>query len=159
MRVLGIDPGSHITGYGVVEKKGAQLLHIDNGCLSIKKSLPFPQKLLEIHVGLTKIIYEFKPDVVAVEDIFFAKNAASALKLGESRGVAILAATQKGLPVYEYPARTVKQAITGYGQASKEQMQKMILHLLRLKEVAQEDASDALAVAICHIHSYKLKDL
>lgn len=157
LRIIGIDPGSRITGYGVVEKNGSKTLHVDNGCLTTRSSDPFPDRLDRIYRGLLEIFSKYRPDAVAIEEVFFAKNVASSIKLGEARGVALLAAVQSRVPIFEYATREVKQAITGYGQASKEQVQKMIQRLLGLPEVAQVDASDALAVAICHLQSYKLK--
>ncbi len=158
MLILGIDPGSNITGYGLVEKNGSVLRHIENGCIRVRKK-EFSQRLQEIHEGIRAIIERFRPNEVAVESVFFAKNPNSALKLGESRGVALLAAAQRRLPVVEYSTREVKQAVTGYGQATKDQVQKMVKQILHLPEVAAEDASDALAVAICHLQSYKIKGM
>ena len=158
-RILGIDPGTHITGYGLVKKSGSEFIHIDNGCIIAKRAHAIPDRLNEIYEGLRAALEKYKPDVVAIEEAFFAKNPASALRIGEGRGVAILAATQCGLPVYEYSTREVKQAITGFGQATKEQVQQMIKRILKLPEVAQVDASDALAVAICHLQSFRLKDI
>ncbi len=157
MRILGIDPGSRITGYGVVEKRGSSFLHVDNGCLVLRPADPIPFRLEQIHSGLLAAFARYRPDAAAVEEVFFAKNAASSIKLGEARGVALLAAVQARIPVFEYATREVKQAVTGYGQATKEQVQKMVKRVLALPEIAQEDASDALAVAICHLQSYKLK--
>ncbi|MBI2981424.1 MAG: crossover junction endodeoxyribonuclease RuvC [Deltaproteobacteria bacterium] len=159
MRVLGIDPGSAVTGYGIVEKTGSQFRHVDNGTVRTSRSSSFPRRLQEIFFEIGELILRSRPDVMAVEEVFFAKNPMSALKLGESRGVALLAAAQHNLTVHEYSTREVKQAVTGYGQASKEQIQKMVRQLLKLPEVATEDASDALAVAICHLQSYKIKEL
>lgn len=156
MIALGIDPGSHMTGYGVVEKRGSLLVPIDNGCISARKQSTLAERLGQIHAGLMEMIEKFHPDVVAIEEVFFAKNVSSMVKLGESRGVALLAATQHKIPVYEYSPREVKQAITGYGQATKGQVQKMIVRLLKLPEIAQVDASDALAVAVCHLNSIKM---
>ncbi|HSA58697.1 MAG TPA: crossover junction endodeoxyribonuclease RuvC [bacterium] len=157
MRILGIDPGSRITGYGVVEKRGSSFLHVDNGCLILRPADPIPYRLEQIYSGLLEMLARYKPDAAAVEEVFFAKNAASSIKLGEARGVALLAAVQARIPVFEYATREVKQAITGFGQASKDQVQKMVKSVLGLPQVAQEDASDALAVAICHLQSYRLK--
>ncbi|MBI2082795.1 MAG: crossover junction endodeoxyribonuclease RuvC [Deltaproteobacteria bacterium] len=159
MRVLGIDPGSTITGYGIVEKDGARFRHVDNGLVRVSPSSPFAKRLQDIFSRIRQIIRELKPDVMAIEEVFFAKNPMSALKLGESRGVALLAAAEHELKVYEYSTREVKQAITGYGQATKDQIQKMVRQLLNLPEVATEDASDALAVALCHLQSSKMKEL
>lgn len=157
LRIIGIDPGSRITGYGVVEKRGASFVHIDNGCLTTRARDPIADRLEQIHSGLAEIFSKYRPDAAAVEEIFFAKNAASSLKLGEARGVALLASVQAKIPVFEYATREVKQALTGYGQATKDQIQKMVKSMLVLPEVAQEDASDALAVAICHLQSYRMR--
>ena len=153
MKVLGIDPGSRMTGYGVVEKNGHGLVHVDNGCIKPKTSLSLAERLVIIHHSLREVIEKFHPDMVAIEEVFFAKNVSSALKLGESRGVALLAASQTGVAIFEYSARAVKQALTGFGQADKNQIQKMVKAILKLPEVAEENASDALAVAICHINT------
>jgi crossover junction endodeoxyribonuclease RuvC len=157
MRIIGIDPGSRIMGYGIIEKSGSRLLHIDNGCLVAKATLSLPERLEQIYQGLLKIFEAFSPEVVAIEEVFFSKNVASSLRLGESRGIALLAAVQQKLPIFEYSTREVKQGITGYGQASKDQMQKMVQRLLNLPEIAQVDASDALAIAIYHAHSVPLR--
>lgn len=157
MRILGIDPGSRITGYGLVEQQGSRLVHIDNGALFTDKAADFPGRLKLIFEGITAVIAEYSPDAVAVEDIFFSTNVRSALKLGQARGAAIAAAVHAGLPVFEYTALQVKKAVVGEGKAAKEQVQRMLVALLRLPEVAQADASDALAVAICHINSSALR--
>ena len=159
MIVLGIDPGSRITGYGIVEKVGNRLVHIDNGAIFTSNATDFPGRLKLIFDGLLEIISQYKPDQVAIENIFFSTNAQSALKLGQARGAAIVAAVHCNLPVAEYSALQVKQAVVGQGRAEKAQVQKMLRALLGLPETAQADASDALAVAICHINSYGLKQL
>lgn len=159
MIVLGIDPGSRITGYGIVEKTGTRLVHIDNGAIFTDSATDFPGRLKKIFDGLLEVIAQFRPDQVAIENIFFSTNPQSALKLGQARGAAIVAAVHCGLPVAEYTALQVKQAVVGQGRAEKAQVQKMLKALLGLPGTAQEDASDALAVAICHIHSYDLKQL
>jgi crossover junction endodeoxyribonuclease RuvC len=153
MRVLGIDPGSRITGYGIIDKEGNRLLHVDNGAIFTDSHKDFPTRLQRIYRGLTEVIERYHPDAVAVENIFFATNVQSALKLGQARGAAIVAGVNAGLPVYEYTALQVKQAVVGHGRADKQQVQKMLKVLLNLPEVAQEDASDALAAAVCHAHS------
>lgn len=157
MIVLGIDPGSRITGYGLVEKAGNRLVHIDNGAIFTDTAANFPERLKKIFDGLLEVIAQYRPDQVAIENIFFSTNAQSALKLGQARGAAIVAAVHCGLPVAEYTALQVKQAVVGQGRAEKAQVQKMIRALLSLPEIAQADASDALAVAVCHINSYGLK--
>ena len=153
MIIMGIDPGSRITGYGLISKEGNRLIHIDNGAIFTQSAKDFPQRLEQIFTGLSAIIAQYQPDAVAVENIFLAKNAQSALKLGQARGAAIVAAVNVGLSVFEYTALQVKQAVVGSGRAEKVQVQQMIKALLNLPEVAQEDASDALAVAVCHAHS------
>ena len=157
MRVLGIDPGSRITGYGIVEQAGNRLVHVDNGAIFTDSAADFPGRLKRIFDGLSQVIAEYRPDEVAVENIFFSTNVQSALKLGQARGAAIVAAVNAGLPVAEYTALQVKQAVVGQGRAEKGQVQKMLKALLALPETAQADASDALAVAVCHINSHGLK--
>jgi crossover junction endodeoxyribonuclease RuvC len=153
MIIMGIDPGSRITGYGLISKEGNRLIHIDNGAIFTQSAQDFPQRLEQIFTGLSAVIAQYRPDAVAVENVFLAKNAQSALKLGQARGAAIVAAVNVGLAVFEYTALQVKQAVVGSGRAEKVQVQQMIKALLNLPEVAQEDASDALAVAVCHAHS------
>ena len=159
MRVLGIDPGSRITGYGLVDKTGNKLVHVDNGAIFTDSADDFPGRLKRIFDGLSEIIAQYQPDQVAIENIFFSTNAQSALKLGQARGAAIVAAVHANLPVSEYSALQVKQAVVGQGRAEKGQVQKMLKALLGLPEIAQADASDALAVAVCHINSHGLKQL
>ena len=159
MIILGIDPGSRITGYGVIRKEGNRLLHIDNGAIFTEKAVDFPGRLKLIFEGLSEIIEKYRPDAVAIEDMFFANNVQSALKLGQARGAAVVAGVSAGLPVFEYTALQVKQSVVGHGKAAKEQVQHMVKVLLALPENAQADASDALAVAICHANSSLLKSL
>jgi crossover junction endodeoxyribonuclease RuvC len=156
MRVLGIDPGSRITGYGIIDKEGNRLVHVDNGAIFTDSQKDFPLRLQRIYRGLTEVIEQHRPDAMAVENIFFATNVQSALKLGQARGAAIVAGVNAGLPVFEYTALQVKQAVVGHGRADKQQVQKMLKALLNLPECAQEDASDALATAVCHAHSVVL---
>jgi crossover junction endodeoxyribonuclease RuvC len=156
MRVLGIDPGSRITGYGIIDKEGNRLVHVDNGAIFTDSHRDFPLRLQRIYRGLTEVIEQHRPDAMAVENIFFSTNVQSALKLGQARGAAIVAGVNAGLPVFEYTALQVKQAVVGHGRADKQQVQKMLKALLNLPECAQEDASDALATAVCHAHSVVL---
>jgi crossover junction endodeoxyribonuclease RuvC len=158
MIVLGIDPGSRITGYGIIRKDGNRLIHVDNGAIFTDAAKDFPLRLHRIFTGLAEVIERYKPDAVAVEQIFFSNNVQSALKLGQARGAAIVAGVNAGLPVFEYSALQVKQAVVGHGKAAKEQVQQMVKILLNLPEIAQADASDALAVAICHANSSALKN-
>lgn len=157
MIVLGIDPGSRITGYGLVVKEGNRLRHLDNGAIYTDSAKDFAVRLDRIFRGVGEVIERYHPDTLAVEQVFFARNVQSALKLGQARGAAIVAGVTAGLPVAEYTAMQVKQAVVGHGHATKEQVQRMVKALLALPEVAQEDASDALAIAICHAHSASLK--
>lgn len=150
VRVLGIDPGSRLTGWGIVEHAASATRHVDNGVLVLDAKAPLCDRLLAIHEGVTALIAEHAPDVVAVEGVFSARNAGSALKLGQARGAALVAASRAGLPVFEYAPTEVKQSVVGTGRAEKEQVQQMIRIILGLREVAQADASDALAVAVCH---------
>jgi crossover junction endodeoxyribonuclease RuvC len=159
MRVMGIDPGSRITGYGIIESVGNRLVHVDNGAIFSDVKKDFSLRLYTIYQELTVIIDRYRPETVAVENIFFAKNVQSALKLGQARGAAIVAGVNAGLPVYEYSALQVKQAVVGHGKSAKVQVQQMLKVLLNLPEIAQEDASDALAVAVCHAHSHGMNAL
>lgn len=156
MRIIGIDPGSRLTGYGLIEGTGNRLRHIDNGVIATNSKDPLPQRLKIIYDGIAALIEEFRPDAMAVESVFLAKNAQSALKLGHARASAIIAGVNADLPVAEYSALQVKSAVVGYGKAAKSQVQQMVKVLLNLPEVSQEDAADALAVAICHFHSRPL---
>ncbi len=158
MRILGIDPGSRATGYGVVEKQGNRLIHVDNGVILTGGSAPLSERLGIIYRQLSAVMEQYRPGAVAVEQIFLAKNALSALKLGHARGVAMLAGVHRELEIFEYTALQVKSAVVGYGRAGKGQIQEMVKILLKLPEIAQEDASDALAVAICHAHSASLNN-
>ena len=152
IRILGIDPGSVKTGYGIIESNGQQSRYIDSGYIKLSGNA-FPSKLGQIFSQLNSIITETQPDHMAVEQVFLSKNAASALKLGHARGAAITAGVHLDIPVFEYSAKAVKQSAVGYGAASKEQIQHMILRLLNIRKVLQEDEADALAVALCHAHT------
>jgi len=151
--ILGIDPGSIRTGFGLINVSGNTYTHIENGLIAPPKGMEFKERVAFIFRGITETIDEFKPDNLAIEDIFIAKNAQSALKLGHIRGAVISASVIHGVPVFEYSPTRVKQSITGNGRAEKFQIQEMVKLLLKLKEVPQEDASDALAVALTHAFS------
>jgi crossover junction endodeoxyribonuclease RuvC len=154
VRIFGIDPGSERTGYGCVETDGRRHRLIACGAITALARDPFPQRLARIHRELTALLAAHRPDCVTVESLFHAANARSALKLGHARGVAVLAAVEAGCPIVEYTPAEVKRAIVGYGRAEKHQVQQMIKLLLGLSRApAPFDASDALAVAICHVHS------
>ncbi len=157
MIILGIDPGTRITGYGLVRRHGQKYEHIDNGCIVPRAGDPMEQRLTQIANHVEKLIGEFQPEVMALEKAFFAKNAASALKLGQCRGAIMLTAGRAALPLYEYSPNEVKLAVTGSGRAQKEQVQKMIRLILKIPQDPQADAADALAVALCHAQSYGSK--
>jgi crossover junction endodeoxyribonuclease RuvC len=156
MRILGIDPGSKATGYGFIEQQGNRLIHLDNGAIFTQSQDPLAVRLQRIYKELCTLIEKYQPEAVAIEQVFMARNPASALKLGHARGIALLAGINAGLTVAEYSALQVKSAVVGYGRAGKNQVQHMTKVLLNLPEIAQEDAADALAVAICHAHSHHL---
>ena len=154
MVVLGIDCGSEITGYGVVDGSGGKLRYIDAGAIRVSTRNGLPQKLKAIFAALQEVITKNRPECVAIEDVFYAVNAKSALKLGHVRGVAMLAASSAGLPVAEYAPLAIKSSVVGYGKAEKSQVQSMVKRLLALKsEPDPPDVADALAIAICHIHT------
>jgi len=155
MRVLGIDCGTEYTGYGVVElDQDDRLLCLACGAIQVSPRSPMAQRLAAIFERLGRIILEHQPDNVAIEDVFHALNAKSALKLGQVRGVAMLAASSAGLTVAEYAPLTIKAAVVGYGRAEKQQVQHMVTRLLNLAEIPEPpDAADALAIAICHLHT------
>jgi crossover junction endodeoxyribonuclease RuvC len=152
--VFGIDPGSERTGYGCIETDGARHRIILCGAISSSSTASFPDKLLNIHTRLAAFLAECEPACVAIESVFHAANARAALKLGHARGVAMLAAIEAGLPVVEYTPAEIKRAVVGYGRAEKHQVQEMVKLVLGLAEPpSPHDAADALAVAICHVHS------
>ena len=155
MRILGIDCGGEYTGYGVVEMgSGGELCCLTWGAIKLSPREPLPRRLSRIFMRLGEIIAEHRPDQVAIEDVFYALNVKSALKLGQVRGVAMLAAATAGLEVAEYSPLTIKSSVVGYGRAEKQQVQHMVTRLLQLAEVPEPmDASDALAIAICHLHT------
>src|SRR5437899_5662194 len=155
MRVLGIGCGSEYTGYGVCDLgRDAKLLCLTCGVIQLSPHDPLPRRLAIIFDGLGAIIREHRPDNVAIEDVFYAVNVKSALKLGQVRGVAMLAASSAGLKVAEYSPLSIKSAVVGYGKAEKQQVQHMVTRLLNLAEIPEPaDAADALAIAICHLHT------
>ena len=154
MKIFGIDPGSDRTGYGCIETDGSRHRVVLSGAISSPSATAFPEKLLRIHTRLAALILECGPDCVAIESIFFAANARSALKLGHARGVAMLAAVEAGVPVVEYSPAEIKRAVVGYGRAEKHQVQQMVKLVLGLARApSPHDVADALAVAICHVHS------
>jgi len=154
VRVFGVDPGSLRTGYGCIDTDGSRHRLVACGAITTPAAAAFPEKLLAIHRALGQLLRKHRPDCVVVENVFHAANVRSALKLGHARGVALLTAVEGGYPVVEYTPAEVKLAVVGYGRAEKHQVGEMVRLLLGLSEVPQpHDASDALAVAICHVHS------
>ncbi len=157
--VLGIDPGSVITGFGLLRTDGVRSFHLDHGHWSLKRSDAegpvddFNLRLGRLHNHIVELLERHQPDEIAIEQVFLSKSVSSALKLGHARGAAIAAVVTRSLPVSEYTPRTIKQAVVGSGAASKEQVGRMMVQLLGLSELPQADAADALAVALCHCHS------
>lgn len=159
MKILGIDPGYAIVGYGLVEYNNNRFSPLDCGVLTTPQEMPFPKRLKSLYDSASFLIAENKPDVIAIETLFFNTNVTTAIAVGHARGVLILAAENAGIPLFEYTPLQIKQAITGYGRADKVQMQQMVKMLLGLAAVPKpDDAADALAVAICHGQSYKMNE-
>jgi crossover junction endodeoxyribonuclease RuvC len=156
MRVLGIDCGTELTGYGIVDQQeNGHLDFVIAGAIQLNKRDAMPKRLAKVFTDLSQIIYSHLPTMVAIEEVFYSVNAKSALKLGQVRGVAMLAASSAGLEVAEYSPLSIKSAVVGYGKAEKIQVQHMVAHLLRLAEPPRPaDAADALAIAICHLHTH-----
>lgn len=151
--ILGIDPGSRITGYGLIRSQGNSLHYLDSGCIRTTTAKVLSERLLLIFEGIQSLMTNFKPDEVALEQVFMHQNANTALKLGHARGAAMVACARPGVLVSEYSPRQIKQAVAGYGAADKAQIKHMVVQLLNLTRAPQIDASDALAVAICHTHA------
>ncbi len=147
--ILGIDPGSRTTGFGVIKMQGQKIHYLASGCIKIKEGA-LSDRLNQIYDGIAQVVQSYKPDEAAIEQVFMAKNADSALKLGQARGVAMVAMAQHALMVAEYSARQIKQAVVGTGAADKTQVQHMVTQMLSLSATPQADAADGLAVAICH---------
>ncbi|MDZ7587120.1 MAG: crossover junction endodeoxyribonuclease RuvC [Patescibacteria group bacterium] len=158
MLILGVDPGTARLGWGTIIDKNNQQTVGEFGCLETKSTLPESQRLLHLFQGLTKLLKKFRPDAVAVEDLFFFKNQKTVIKISQARGVILVASALLGLPVFSYTPLQVKQAVTGYGRADKNQVQQMTKNILKLESIPQpDDAADAIAVAITHSFSQKLK--
>jgi crossover junction endodeoxyribonuclease RuvC len=154
MRVLGVDCGSQSTGYGIVDSDGQKHQLVTYGAIRLPSRMEFSQRLMKIHQAMVELITQHSPDIEAVEDQFYCSNFQSVLKLGQVKGVVMLAAIQAGLPVVEYSPLEIKGAVTGYGRAEKSQVQVMVKNIFKLANIPQpHDAADALALAICHIHT------
>ncbi len=154
-RILGIDPGSRVTGYGIIDSDRGQLGFVACGVVRTTPSYPIATRLNEIFDGINEVVQLHNPDFAAMEDVFLSANPRTAIKLGQARGAAIVAIMQNGLSVTDYSPRKIKQAVAGYGQAEKEQVQHMVRVLLQLKRKPSSDAADALAVAICHANTLR----
>ena len=160
MVILGSDPGFVQTGFGIISVNNKKIDMIDYGVIKPNAKVDLPKRLLTIHEDVKSIIDQYSPKIVVIEDIFYGKNIKSALKLGQARGAAMVASASEKIPIYEYSAKKIKQAITGNGNASKEQIQFMVKSILNLKSLPKPiDASDALAIAICHCQQFRELDL
>jgi len=152
MIVLGVDPGSVVTGYGLVEKKGNKMTCIHSNAINLPRDLPFFQRIHNIYQTMVDVMTRFSPREMAIEDMFFAKNVKSALKIGHARGAVLIAATQCDLKIFEYSPLEIKKAVVGYGRATKEQVRSMVQVILKLDHQPGLDTADALAAAICHLN-------
>jgi crossover junction endodeoxyribonuclease RuvC len=152
MLVLGVDPGSIVTGYGLIEKDKGHIRFVDAGAISSPATAPFYERIYEIFRSMSEIMIRYKPEEMAIEDVFFAKNVKSSLKLGHARGAALIAAVSCGIKIFEYSPLEIKKSVVGYGRAGKDQVQAMVKIILKLPAVFGTDTSDALAAAICHIN-------
>lgn len=156
MKILGIDPGTLVAGYGVIEKLGSKTTAIEYGSIKVGKNQTFPQRLKTIHDKIMEIITRHKPCQMAIEEVFYGKNIKAAIKIGEGRGIVFLCAASANIPITEYAATVVKRAVVGNGHAHKGQVQEMVKIILNLQEIPEpEDAADALAIAICHSHNFR----
>jgi crossover junction endodeoxyribonuclease RuvC len=158
MLILGLDPGSRITGYGLVKRQDGKASYVASGCIRMPNA-DFATRLVKLYDAITQIIAEFQPNCFAIEQVFVKHNVQSALKLGQARGVLLLAAARTNQEIFEYSPREVKLAISGYGNAQKHQVQSMVKSILSLNAVPQEDAADALAIAICHLNMAKMNKI
>lgn len=152
MIVLGVDPGSIVTGYGLIEKKNNQMSCIGAGAITSTNKLPFYQRIHSIYQSMVDIMDRYRPQEMAIEDVFFAKNVKSALKIGHARGAVLIAAVQSHVKIFEYTPLEIKQSVVGYGRASKKQVQAMVQVILNLETQPNTDTSDALATAVCHLN-------
>lgn len=153
MIILGIDPGSIITGFGLIDNQASKITYIHSGCIRVKGD-SFPNRLGDIFTRVEEVIEQYNPEQMSIENVFMAKNASAALKLGQARGAAICAGYRSGLKIAEYSPREIKQALVGKGAATKEQVQHMVMRLLGIKQPLQADEADGLAIAICHAQFY-----
>ena len=158
MKILGVDPGYAIMGYGIIEKKGSRIFPVVYGALETDKNSPMPERLKHLYSGLMDIITEYEPDELSIEQLYFQNNAKTAIYVGQARGVAVLAAANMGLGIYEYTPMEIKTSVSGYGKADKRQVQEMVKTILGFEHIIQpDDTSDALAAAICHSYQGDIK--
>ncbi|OOP57931.1 MAG: crossover junction endodeoxyribonuclease RuvC [Candidatus Brocadia carolinensis] len=156
MKILGIDPGTQVAGFGVIEKSGSKILTLEYGSVKAEKKQTFAQRLHTIHAKIMDVISKHQPDEIAIEEVFYSKNVKSAIRIGEGRGIIFLCAAMANIPITEYAATVIKKAVVGNGNAQKEQVQAMVKIILSLPEIPEpKDASDALAIAICHSHNLR----
>lgn len=156
MKILGIDPGTQVAGYGVIETTGSKVIALEYGSIKPNKNQNFPQRLKTIHDKIMDIISKHQPDQMAIEEVFYGKNIKAAIKIGEGRGIVFLCAATANIPITEYAATVIKKAVVGNGHAHKCQVQEMVKIILGLTEIPKPaDASDALAIAICHSHNIR----
>lgn len=152
MLVLGVDPGSQVTGYGLVEKKNDKLTCIHSGHITSSSKIPFYERIHKIFQSMVEVMDHYGPQEMAIEDMFYAKNIKTSLKLGHARGAVLIAAVQCGIQIFEYTPLEIKKSVVGYGRATKEQVRSMVRIILKLKSIPNLDISDALATAICHLN-------
>jgi crossover junction endodeoxyribonuclease RuvC len=158
MKILGIDPGYAIMGYGIIEKKGSRIYPVVYGALETDKNLPMPDRLKHLYSGLMDVITEYEPEELSIEQLYFQNNAKTAIFVGQARGVAILSAANSGMRIFEYTPMEIKTSVTGYGKADKKQVQEMVKTILGFDHIIEpDDTSDALAAAICHSYQGELK--
>src|SRR5438045_2890920 len=159
-RIMGLDPGTATTGFGVVEELDSTLRAVEYGAILTPPDMPMPQRLRLIYLRVSELLEQFRPEALSVEKLFFNRNVTTALSVGQARGVVLLAAANSDLPVFEYTPLEVKQAVSGFGRASKDQVQQMVRLMLQLNRIPKpDDAADALAIAICHIQSAQMRAL
>lgn len=159
MRIIGIDPGFAITGYGVIDYIGNKFKLIDCGAITTKAGESFPLRLAKIHTDLTELIKKYKPEAISVEELFFNQNTKTAIQVAHARGVIVTVGCLEDIPTYEYTPLQVKQAVAGYGRADKSQVQKMVKTILNIEQVPKlDDITDAMAIAICHAHSARFAE-
>ncbi len=159
MIILGIDPGYAITGYGLIEYEGNHFKLIDSGAIETKKGVPFPKRIQKIYDDMMTLIDTYKPDAIAVEELFFNTNITTGIQVAHGRGAVVISASKTDTPIYEYTPLQVKQAVVGYGRADKKQVQSMVKAILNLEKIPKlDDTTDAIAIAICHAHSSKFAE-